>query len=210
MTLKQFVIDILRHDNTNRINFRYGPILVYPEGYKRDVAQLVEDGHILFDITRGAHYTVDARPGQPHHMALPMENIEQTSGSQQYHNAGMLSVKANLGASWESRVSQGAAGFRGTIIHEATHALQDYQRTQTNSQTAEGAAYLAGWMASLLWGYPPLQSDVVPGTDHAYARRLAERRLNGLIGYVIPDAEVRALNALVTTGTASRYVFNGI
>ena len=130
MNVKQFVIETLRHTNVNRINFRYGRILVYPLGYSRDVAQLVKDGHIL--------------------------------------------------------------------------------RNQTDAQTAEGAAYLAGWMASLLWGYPRLPSHAVPTTGHAYANWLAGRRLNGQIGYVIPDTEVRVLNALVATGAPSRYVFNGI
>lgn len=202
MTVKQFVIDTLRHNNISRIDFRYGPILVYPAGYSRDVVQLVEAGHIQFDTSPGAHYTVDTRPGEPHRMALPAEHVEQNSDARN-RNAGMLSVKANLG-------QLGGARFRMTIIHEATHALQDYQRNQTDARTAEGAAYLAGWIASLLWGYPRLPSDAVPTTGHAYARRLAGHRLDGQIAYVIPDTQVRRLNALVATGSASRYVFNGI
>lgn len=196
MTVKQFVIDTLRHNNISRINFSYGPIRVYPAGYSRDVAKLVEDGHIQFNAAPGAHYTVDARPGEPHRMAVPAEHVQLDSG-------GRLVTKTNLG-------QLGGARFRGTIVHEATHALQDYQRNQTDARTAEGAAYLAGWMASLLWGYPRLPSNVRPTTGHAYARQLAGRCLGGQIAYAIPDAEVRALNALVVTGSASRYVFNGI
>lgn len=202
MTARQFVIETLRHDNINRINFRYGPVSVYPVGYSRDVAKLVEDGHILFDAVPGAHYTVDTRPGERHRMALPAEHVERGAADRS-RGPDALDVKAELG-------QLGGARFRGTIVHEATHALQDYQRNQTDARTAEGAAYLAGWMASLLWGYPRLPGGVVPTTGHAYARRLAADRLDGRVGYVIPEAEVRALGALVETGAESRYVFNGI
>jgi hypothetical protein len=193
LSVKRFVVETLRDGRIRSINFRYGSILVYPEGFSRDVAKLVEDGHIQFTNTPGAHYTVDARPGERHTMALPSQDVEPDP------RTGALNVRGSPGSL-----------FRGTIVHEATHALQDYQRHPSDPRTAEGAAYLAGWMANLLWGYPPLPAAVRPTTGHAYARRLAERRLQSQIGYVIPEAEVRALNDLVLTGSASRYVFNGI
>lgn len=193
MTAKQFVLETLQHSRVARINFKYGSILVYPTGYSRDVANLVQDEHIQFTTAPGAHYTVDSQPGVRHQMALPAQDFQQDP------NTRVLNVRGNPGPL-----------LRGTIIHEATHALQDYQRHQTDASTAEGAAYLAGWITSLLWGYPELPSNAQPTTGHAYARQLAGRFIHGQIGYLIPDAEVRALNALVSTGSASRYVFNGI
>ena len=200
MTVKEFVIDTLKHGNIGRINFRYGPILIYPDGYSRDVAKLVQDGHILFDTNEGAHYTVDTRPGEPHHMALPAEHIDATVPTR---NAGQLQVHSNLG-----RI--GGARFRMTVVHESTHALQDYQRTQTEPEMAEGAAYLAGWIACLLWNHPRLEPGVTPNTAHAYARQLAGDFLDNRIGYLIPENAVARLNGIVLTGAASRYVFNGI
>jgi hypothetical protein len=207
MIVKQFVIETLRDSKIRRINFRYGPIRVYPEGYQRDIAEAVEHEHIGFLAAAGnPYYTAERLRGQQHIMALPAEHIELNSNTPN-GNAGILSVKANLG-------QLGGAGLRGTIVHEATHALQDYQRNQTDAKTAEGAAYLAGWMASLLWGYPRLMlpGGGVPSTAQAYARWLAGLRLDGRIGYEIPKSHVDALNGLVALllESADGYVFNGI
>jgi hypothetical protein len=166
---------------------------VYPDGYRRDVAQLVQDGHIRFSITAGAHYTVDSRPGEPHTMALPSDDFDTDP------RTGELTVRGTPGSA-----------LRGTVIHEATHALQDFQRHHSDPETAEGAAYLAGWMASILWGFPPMPPGPIPATGHAHARRLAERVLQREILYLIPPAEVTALNGYVRTGSPHRYVFNGI
>jgi len=203
MTVKEFVISILTHSNIQRVNFRYDTIRIYPDGYSRDVKKLVEDGHILFDTTEGAHYTVDARPGEPHRMALPAEHIDVPVSSPAARDAGRLNVRENLG-------QLGGARFRMTIVHEATHALQDYQRHQSDPQTAEGAAYLAGWITALLWNYPRLEPGASANSGHAYARRLAAKVLDGEVGYVIPAAEVSRLNDRVAIGGERRYVFNGI
>ena len=200
MTVKEFALETLGHRRISRLNFRYGPILIYPAGYSRDVAKLIEDGHILFDTNEGAHYTVDSQPGEHHHMALPKQNIDSPVPTR---NAGHLQVLPNLG-----RI--GGAQFRMTVVHESTHALQDYQRNQTDPEMAEGAAYLAGWITCLLWNHPRLEPGVTPTTAHAYARQLAGDFLDSRIGYIIAERAIERLNGMVLTGAASRYVFNGI
>jgi hypothetical protein len=96
------------------------------------------------------------------------------------------------------------------VVHEATHALQDYQRIRLDPQTSEGAAYLAAWIARLVWGYPRLSGSAASVvTSHSYARRLAARVIDQGI-YVIPVDDVRTLNSLVGTAVASSYVFNGL
>ena len=193
MTATQFVLETLTHRKIERVNFRYGPIRVYPAGYNRDVAKLVRDGHIQFTTQAGAHYTADHRPGERHTMALPAQDFK-------HHLAeGTLTVRGTP-----------SPLLRGTVVHEATHALQDYQRNHTDPAMSEGAAYLAGWITNLLWGYPELATAPDRPTGHSCARELAGRFVHGHVGYVIPDADVQTLNGLVAIGSPHRYVFNGI
>ena len=201
LKLKTFVINTLTDQRVNQVNFKYGPILVYPSGFRRDVANLVRDGHITLGASNGANgsYAADARPGQRHEMKVNEQYLARDP------RTGDLRVKSNLSVMEKASLCR-------TIIHESTHALQDYQRNQTGAFMAEGAAYLAGWMAALLWGYPRLRTHGTtrPAHAHTYARGLAGRLLSGQVVYLVPDVDVRELNARVPTGSASRYVFNGI
>jgi hypothetical protein len=193
------VIATLRDRRIREVNFSYGPTKVYPSGYYGDVARAIRHGHIQFVVTSGdASYTADAPRGATHTWSVPNHMAETD-------RRGNVRVKGAL-----------SAGDRGTIVHEATHALQDYQRlseklgSQFTPQMAEGSAYVAAWIARLQWGYPRLAPNVVPSTSHAYARSIAGKLLDGEIVYIIPNGDVQRLNALVRTGSAHRYVFNGL
>ncbi len=199
-TVKEYALDTLRHPHVNRINFQYGPTRVYPSGFRDDVARAVAGDRIVFVADSGGHFTMDAAPGQQHRMAVPSDLVYADRN-------GTLRVKARL-----SPLEN--AGMRGTIVHEATHALQDFQRRALTPQISEGAAYLAGWIARLLWGYPRLSASAtgreIEASAHSYARSLAAKLLDRQIVYLVPENDMRWLNAHVTTGAAHRYVFNGI
>lgn len=214
VTAKQFVLDTLTHSKIRPINFQYGPLRVYPSGYQHDVASLVRDGHIQLTVSGGdAHYTINAAPGETHFMALPQRFVQGDLG-------GTLRVRSLSGRE--------GAEFRGTIVHEATHALHDYQHARMETETqrrlrerrgrpapprarmAEGAAYLASWIARLQWGYPRLDPNGATRTSHAFARILAARVLDGDIVYVIPNSDVMTLNSKVAHASEDQYVFNGI
>jgi len=193
---KNAVIQTLRDRRMRSINFQYGPSRVYQTGYQ-DVAKLVEDGHIRFEISRNgnASYGVDSDPGQVHTWSVSNNTVEQDS-------SGNLRLKRPL-----------SNEELGTIVHEATHALQDYQRHQRNlsPQMAEGSAYIASWLARLTWGFPRLQRGVdYSRFSHTYARWVAGKVLDGEITYIIPTRDVNQLNGLVLIGSPHRYVFNGI
>lgn len=195
-TVQQFVLETLTHPHIDRINFQYGPTRVYPNGYRRDIARAVRNGRIAFETTSGGHFRMNTPPGQTHHMAVP--------GNLVYVDEGVLCVKSRLSP-------LEAADLRGTIIHEATHALQDYQRAALDPRMSEGSAYLAGWMGRLQWGYPRLGSGGnIHASANAYARHLAARLLDHVIVYIVPNSDVQRLNALVTTGSRQQYVFNGL
>lgn len=193
-------IETLRHPNMLMVNFEYGPTRVYPQGY-RSVAKLIQDGHIRFVVTAGnSSFEVDTPRGQVHTFNVS-DQIAETDAR------GEIRIRGRVLS----------AGTRGTIVHEATHALQDYQRLSAklgNSFTprmAEGAAYLAGWIAKLQWGYPRLQPDIDQRwTSHSYARWIAGKVLERQIVYRIPFDDINMLNRMVRTGSASRYVFDGI
>ncbi len=187
---KNVVIETLRHPYIQSVNFQYGGTRVYPQGYRR-IADEVESGRIEIVAGTGASYNVDAARGTVHTMTFPPQ---------------MTYIKDN-------NVFMRALGprERGTIVHEATHALQDYQQLSgLRPQMAEGAAYVAANITALRWGLPRILIPPSAMTSHAVAGRIAMRLLDGQIIYIIPNNDVRTLNPLVTTGTVNRYVFNGL
>jgi hypothetical protein len=209
-TLRDFVLETLTHVHVGRLNFRYGATRVWPDGYRGDIAHCVRDGLIrvttdravlgpdpeLLDTPGGA-FLMDTPRGQPHPMYFDSGSCDIVSGT--------AYVKRTLSV-YEQ------ADLRGCVVHEATHALQDWMRVRIDPCTAEGAAYLAGAITRRLWGYAiVLANPGVSGLSRSLAvadRFLAETDPHRR--YVIPSADVTWLNARVTTGAASRYVYNGI
>jgi hypothetical protein len=209
-SLRQFVLETLTGPEVDDLNFQYGPMRVYPAGYRRDIARGIRGGSIELtsDASRvygpgqspaNGSFVVDTPRGQVHPFFI---NPEWT-----FQQGGRLCVRPGLG-------TQGRADLKGTIIHEATHALQDYQRNALRPQTAEGAAYLAGAIARRRHGYRTAGTIVNPRVSGiAYSLHLADRFLaetNRHQRYLVPGADVAILDSLVSTGSHHRYVFNGI
>ncbi len=199
MLLQDYALDTLTSPNINKLNFKYGPMRVYPLGYQRDIAGCIRNGRITINFDPNyryaASYEPDAPRGQKHALTVGPDYVENRSGIIQLKS---LSVHEN-------------ALFRGTIIHECTHALQDWQRIHLSPAMSEGVAYVAGAIAKRLWGYNNHISNPHISA-HAYALSLADRFLSAPINsrYIIPENDVQTLSRLVTTGTSSRYIFNGI
>ena len=197
------VVETLRDRRLQAINFGYKQSFVYATGYA-DVANLVRDGHIRFEYSGGGDnaFAPDTPLGTPH-VWYVNRDLAEPDGQ------GHLRIRGRLGS-----------GGRGTIVHEATHALQDYQRLHAedrlgrsgfSAESAEGAAHIAGWMARLLWGWPrPGPNDGTHGTI-AYARSIAAQLLDGTIGPIIPESMASTLNgyASQSIGSRHRYVFLG-
>ncbi|MBI4523213.1 MAG: hypothetical protein HY695_05300 [Deltaproteobacteria bacterium] len=211
ITLQSFVLETLTSEFVERLNFEFGPMRVYPSGYRNDIAGCIRNGRIRItsdpstissspsSVDADGSYAIDTPRGQIHPFFIHPRWTILTGGE--------LYLKDGLSGN-ES------ASLRGTIIHEATHALQDWQRAQLDPPTAEGAAYLAGAIARRLWGYRTLGRIENPqASGHAYALTLADRFLaepNGARRYHIPTDDVATLKSLVSTVHADRYVFNGI
>ncbi len=193
-TFKKTALDTLRHANTGRINFQYGYLRVYPRGF-HEIANLIESDHIIYQLSHGNHYDPTPERGETH----------------------FIGVSSSLGRD-ENGTLMAVPGFtpqnRGTIIHEACHAMHDYQRMTVRRGDAigprqyEGAATLAGWIGALLWGFDQAPNPLLTSTMQL-ARDKARQFLDGTIGYQIDDTTMRELDNAVTTGTTSRYVFNG-
>lgn len=182
----QFVLTTIESGHTNRLNFRYGSIPIWPEVYRGPVHNAIRTGRINVTVNDSCSYCngfyeISSPPGEIANFAVP-PSVETGRDS-----------PAN----------------RGTVMHEATHVAQDYMRLSSSSpREAEGCAYLAGWIIKILWGYPRL-NERVERPSNAFARYLATQFLAGAYVYIIPQNEVNQLNGMVLTANASRYEFNG-
>lgn len=208
-TLNEFILETLQHHHIARLNFRYGAMLVYPDGYRRDIAHCVRDGLIrptLDPEVAGIHgelpagaFRMETEPGTPHPFFVNPHFFDIVRGVPQ--------LKTTM-------TEQELAELRGTIVHESTHALQDYQRRRLDPRTAEGAAYMAGAIFRRLCGYRTFGAIVNPTmSGTSYSLFLADRFLaetDPARRYLIPDEDVATLNRLVTTVRAERYLANGI
>jgi hypothetical protein len=209
--LRDFVLETLTHEFIGRLNFRYGPMRVYPEGYRRDIAGCVRDGLIRLTID-------PAEVGYAGAAAAPAGSFVSDTPRGRIHpffvNPRLCETRHGNVYLLDGLSENERADLRGTIVHEATHALQDYQRRPLDPRTAEGAAYLAGAIARRLWRYRTATPIVNPRAGGlAYSLHLAERFLaetDPHRRYLIPSDDVMILNSLVTTGAAHRYVFDGI
>lgn len=210
-TLREFVLETLTSPFVNRLNFQFDTMLVYPNGYSGDIAACIRGGSIRLtsdaseisttpeQITAAGSFVVDTPRGQVHPFFVhPRFTTAEESE---------LFLRDDVAGNDRARL-------RGTIIHEATHALQDYQRQQLDPPTAEGAAYLAGAITMRLWDFRTFGPIVNPNASvHAYSLTVADRFLaepNAGRRYVIPPDDVRALKRHAPIGSAHRYVFDGI
>ena len=207
-TVKSFVLQTLSSPHVDWLNFRFDNTLVYPSGYRNDVARAFESERIRITINYadvshdppagapGAAYAMDTARGQTHYLFFPPALA---------HRCGR-DLCINVLTSFEE------ANLRRTIIHECTHALQDYQRVRLTPQTAEASAYLAGAITGRRWGDHHVVANERAGA-HAYAFSLADRLLQQGLPHrpwVIPAEDIAWLKAHVLVGRLERYVFNGI
>ena len=113
---------------------------------------------------------------------------------------------------------ENVAALRRDVIHEATHALQDWDRYESlDRYTAEGAAYLAGAITYLQWGGGARDFGDRMAGPHAYALWLAlQRRDQGRLNspaefrVSVDDRVNLASTRGFALGAAERYVYNGI
>jgi hypothetical protein len=209
-TLNEFILETLTHHHIARLNFRYGAMLVYPDGYRRDIAHCVRDGlirptidpavaGITSDPPAGA-FRMETAPGSTHWFFVNPRYFDLIGG--------VPHLKTTMS-------SNELADLRGTIVHESTHALQDYQRLgRMDPRTAEGAAYVAGAIFRRLCGYRTLGEIVNPtASGISYSLWLADRWLaetDSAHRYLIADRDVDQLGRLVTMAHPDRYMANGI
>lgn len=221
--IEEAVVSILRNPRLRGVNFSYGPLRVYPQGYAA-IANAIENGSIRIEQADGnASFRANPEDGATEVMSLGSEIAVQGS-------RGRLVCVRNL-----------ATTGHATIVHEATHALQDFQQISARNagfrgiseqsdraRMAEGAAYVAGWMAAYFFGHADLQDDVAArcqsimdnrGAEtretrtlpsHAFARWIAEQLIARNFVYQVPQLAVSALNRRVLIGTPENYEFEGL
>jgi hypothetical protein len=211
---RDFVLETLTSPNVNKLFFQYGRTFVYPEGYRRDIAACIRNRRIevTSDVERvygrngapaNASFVVDTPRGSVHPFFLNPRWTDTVHGR--------LVIK---------RLSpHEKADLKGTIIHEATHALQDFQRLDRRGRgrlrpsVAEGAAYLAGAITRRLHGYrmPPIANP--RANFFLYTMDLADRYLAAWRPHrqaVIAQDDVTWVTGHAPTGSHDRYDFNGI
>jgi hypothetical protein len=215
--LHGFVLDTLRNTLINRVNFRYGSLCVEPDSYRRDIAGLVESGSIRVTIDPAeaglteaqasrvdGSYVIDRRRGRVHPLFIHPRNCVVRAGEVFVREA----------------TEHEMAGMRGTVVHEATHALQDLRQVDLDPRSAEGSAYLAGAITARLWGYAIPPRGQVPhpydapqlwnlGIGLWLADRLLDQATPG-VPYTVPADDVMIANSRVRTVDGRRYDFNGI
>lgn len=208
--LTDFVLETLQSRFVQRLFFTFSFMHVYPQGYNRDIARAISNGNILVttdaslisstpNAVRGdGAYTCDTPPGQQHYLYI--NPIYTTQVHNERHIKKAMSARER-------------ASLRGTIIHETTHALQDYQRVNLSPRQAESVAYFAGAITRRQWGYSSPGGIYNPEQSaHAYSLHMADLFLRQPQGQqiTIPPDQITTLSRLVSHGTPSRYVFNGI
>ena len=195
ITLKKRALETLRHSNIGQINFHYGSLHVYPDHFRR-IADLIDNDHIVYrpdDL--GNNYDPTPVRGQQHYIG-----VHYTLGREEH---GELIAASSF-----------TPQNRGTIVHEACHAVHDYQRVSARHggsilpRQFEGAATLAGWIATLLWGYDRAPNPFLTPAM-VLARDVARQLISGTIGNEINPDKIGQLDEAVHIGSASRYVFNG-
>jgi hypothetical protein len=212
-TLTEFVLETLTDSRVGFLMFRYGATRVYPEGYRTHIAGCVRDGLIQPTIDIGVlgpnaaqreipagSFIMDPGPGETHYMFFNPEKFD--------YDRGNVLLKRGLSA-------RELADLRGDVIHEATHAQQDWDGVaDVDPLTAEGSAYLAGAITRRLWGYVslgPIEDPMI--SQHAYSLWLADRMISRGwldISISIPDMINVRNTRIRRVGDADRYVYNGI
>jgi hypothetical protein len=206
-TLLDFVLNTLEDPTLTRdLNYQFETTRVYPSGY-REIARAVRGGRIFLTTNPSdagfveaagldGAFAADTPAGTRHPMFISPRMVV-TRG-------GVLHVR-------DGQSPYELSGLRGTIVHEATHALQDYQRLgNLNPFTSEGAALLADGIARRTWHDQTKVVDI--HRPIAYALFVADWFLQQThtARYVIPPEYVLGLKQRATTGAAGRYCFNGI
>jgi hypothetical protein len=134
MSLKDDVVNLLRSREAQSINFRFGTISIYGSGYGT-IASAIETRHIM------------------------LENmVSRVSGAllcEYCHSVGVNCVNRLL---VDEALDFNAPVEAQLVIHEATHAVMDYQRTRLNLLESEATAYIAGAFYCVLKGVS--QDDV--------------------------------------------------
>jgi hypothetical protein len=184
MTLEADVVRVLNDPALLAINFRAGATRVYGSGYRR-IATAIEHGHIHVEPDDGprgrAHYAyTDEGRWQADHLYLPPH----------YDFVSPTSL--------------------ALIVHEATHALQDYHRVAMGVIESECAAYVAQAFYFLVhgttWadaaqsgraalGMPAENPDVDPII--AAAHRAASRIKSTASAYEVEPSEMDDLSAAI-------------
>jgi len=118
--LEDNIIRILESPEVRRINFQCGPVRIYGQGYRR-VADAIRSRRLVC-----VHNT-----------------LAQQAGVALYQHA--------VGPNRVNRLQIPDPAFpnihhKAMLVHEATHAIEDYHRRALNELDAEAAAYLAQMM----------------------------------------------------------------
>jgi len=212
--LTGFVLDTLTNTFIQSVHFRYGAFRVTPDGYRRDIAGLIHEGRIRVTIdpadvglsessSADAAFVIDTPAGRTHPLFIHPRYCEV--------HGGTVYVKDTL-SSVES------ARLRGTVVHEATHALQDLQRVRLNRFQAEGSGYIAGAITARRWGMAlpprghvadPYENRLMDG--HGVALWIVDPVLEHLgPHYAVPQDAMTILEQRVRVVAPERYAFNGI
>jgi len=133
MAIKDDIVNFLKTDTAiGKVNFKFGKYLIYPKGYSGDVARLVSQGNI------GIKVTTAMNPG---------------AGASYYMGYNEFWVPPSFKISDDKDCS--------LLVHEATHALMDYQRLGMMTVGVSEARSLK-----------PISQDFVRVKAHSLAKRM--------------------------------------
>ncbi len=156
-----------------KINFKFLSYTVYPTGYSGDIANCINAGHI--GITRRfSDLGYDDTGGS----YIPGDN------------------KYSLSRSFDLT----KVFYQIILVHESTHALQDYQRLGSVSRAeAEAVAYVAEAVYVQAKGYSPIKDPKthLPDPIRAAADTVATAILGG--SYLVPPHLAAVVTSAVKT-----------
>ena len=149
----EIVVQILREPAVRRINFRMGNCRVYPEGFET-IARAIETRRISVQEAPHMPDTHDLlEPGvaiysyghDGFYFPLSPEYFRE-QGYDHMAQSAQDTIERHYGAGYLTSDTRLSMSRKALIIHEAVHAIQDFNRVTAVNYLVEGAGYIAQMM----------------------------------------------------------------
>jgi hypothetical protein len=186
-TLRQRMAELLASGDVARIRFRYGRFTLRPGGYTVIATSL---------LTRTIHHEGERRTRRP--MDVRVERMPR-------HVGALYEARSNTIVVPSVDFGQTDAD-RAALVHEATHAIFDYERVPLTAFEEEACAYIADAMYQrITYQSLPTGSSAIRQEAWRIAQDLvAPHRLMAAWSDEVSAADMRTLIATIRTSPTYR------